>query len=645
LFGIYTPSHTCVDYETLINKGLIYFENQIDAKLENADQFGRDYYHAMKASITTARHFASRYQKKATELLEQETRKSRRKELLRMITALENIPYQPARDFFEALQSIWLIHTIVPASDRSWASISIGRMDQYLFPYYQTWLASGNSREEAKSLLKNFFLLLDSYGDGSCALNLGSDWNELSELLLEVEKEVRYRSPIVAARMRVDTSNEIYDKFIDKTLFEIGQPTFYSEENCLKAMDYRGMSTKEDFSVNSCMGNVVVGDELADMWGTCVNMNLPLELALNMGKPLHDDLPESLAKFINVTPLEPVSIDIIKKQYAKYLDCIVKYVTEQNKKRAAWVALNRPNPFLSLFLNDCIANGRDRAQSAVHSLGESALNLVNEIDLNKYGTTQILHGRGAKYHNVTMLSMGFAHAADALTAIDKLVFAEKKYSIQDIWSAAQANYAQSTAQRTILADLRKCDKYGEGIAAADDQAAFILNSLADSCERAYEGNIRYLPTCHTIDSNIQFGQCVYASLDGRMDGEGFGKNAGAAMWAIKSDPTGLILSSARLPQYRYSGGVPIDIYVPDNILNNEENRHKFRALLKTYFRLGGMQVQVNSVNLELLKKAYEHPEEYPHVIVRKGGFSIYFTDMFKCVQKDMIERFEMEQSP
>jgi formate C-acetyltransferase len=131
-------------------------------------------------------------------------------------------------------------------------------------------------------------------------------------------------------------------------------------------------------------------------------------------------------------------------------------------------------------------------------------------------------------------------------------------------------------------------------------------------------------------------------LDGRCDGEAFGKNAGPVMWAVKTSPVEFILSAARLPQSRFSGGVPIDIYVMDDIFASEENRAKFRGLLKAYFELGGMQVQVNSVDVELLKKAYAEPEKYPHVIVRKGGFSLYFTDMFKNVQKDMIERFERE---
>jgi pyruvate-formate lyase len=408
-------------------------------------------------------------------------------------------------------------------------------------------------------------------------------------------------------------------------------------------MRYRGMSENDDYSVNSCMGNVIVGKELADMWGCCVNMNLPLELAVNEGKPLKGKLPESLRSFIeNVEVKKPDSIDEIKSMYADYIKGITRYVAHQNLLKASWIALNRPNPFLSIFLDDCIEFGRDRAHSAVHVLSNGAkdLNPDSSFDFDK-----IKMGRGAKYHNVTVLSMGFAHAADSLSVIDELVFKSKKYTLEEIKNAAIDNYSKSDKAVEISNEMRKCPKYADGNDTADEAAAFVLNALADAAESCYTGNMRYLPTCHTIDANVQFGNCVYASMDSRKDGEPFGKNAGAVVQVIKTTPTDLIMSASKLPQFRFSGGVPIDIYVTKNILESDENRAKFRGLLRTYFKLGGMQVQVNSVNIELLKQAYENPKDHPNVIVRKGGFSIYFTDMLKEVQKDMIERFEKEINP
>jgi len=638
LFGIYTPSHTCIDYGSLINKGLRHYEARVRERLaQPVDGYGKIYLEAMIENIGIVQAFAGRYLALAKEKLAACREDRRRMELERMIRTLERVPYEPATDLFEALQSMWILHTAIPASERSWASISLGRMDKYLLPFYREWLVKGNTREEAKQLLAAFFRLLDSYGDGSCALNLGPEWNELSMLLLEVEKQVKLRSPIIAARIGEETPEEVYDALVDKGLFEIGQPTFYGERPCVRAMEYRGMTEADGHAINSCMGMVVVGKELADMWGCCVNMNLPLELAINNGKPLLGSFPPSLQEYIDaIPPVRPDSMEQIKRAYAAYMRGIAAYVADRNRYRAAWVALNRPNPLLSLITEDCISFARDRAHSALYAMGEAAEDLLAGGDLE-----EIRKGRGAKYHNVTVLAMGFAHAADSLSAIQELVFNRKQYTLEQLMQAARDDYQGESAMQ-IYAQLRRCPKYADGSDRADENAAFVLEALADACESLYTGNMRYLPTCHTIDANVQFGNCVYASLDARRDGEPFGKNAGPVMTALKNTPTDLMVSAAKLPQYRYSGGVPIDIYLPENIMGSQENRDKFKDLLKAYIQMGGMQVQVNSVNLELLKKAYAEPDQYPHVIVRKGGFSLYFTDMFREVQKDMIQRFERE---
>ncbi|PWM38339.1 MAG: hypothetical protein DBX46_01935 [Clostridiales bacterium] len=640
LFGIYTPSHTCVDYETLITKGLNHYKERIEKRLaENIDKYATEYLNAMLYSIETVAIYAGRFRKLAEQKLKESEDKTQMENLARMADALSRVPMEPARDLFEALQSIWMMHTAIPTSERSWASVSLGRMDMYLMPYYERWLEEGHTEQEAVDLMSEFFKTFDAYGDGSCALNIGPDFNAMSEVLLKVEKSVKLRSPIIAVRMESSTPDEIYDKYIDKELFDIGQPTFYGEEACRAAMEYRGMAPEEGHSVNSCMGMVVVGKELADMWGCCVNMNLPLELAVNNGRPILGEFPPSLRRFTDrVTPEPPTDFEAVKRNYAGYIRAVVQYVVNENRKRSAWVSVNRPNPLLSMMLDDCIRYGRDRAHASFKALGEEARQLFDGTEDEFNAMRQ---GRGVRYHNVTVLSMGFAHAADALACMKQLVFEQKKYTLNDLMNAAADNY-ESPRSAQIGADMRSCAKYADGSGEADKYAAYVLNALADACEACYDGNIRYLPTCHTIDANVQFGNCVYASMDSRRAGEPFGKNAGAVMYAIKNTPTDLCVSSAGLPCERFSGGMPIDIYVPENILSSKENRDKFRGLLRTYFDMGGMQVQVNSVSIDLLKKAYEEPENYPHVIVRKGGFSIYFTDMLREVQKDMIDRFEME---
>ena len=175
-------------------------------------------------------------------------------------------------------------------------------------------------------------------------------------------------------------------------------------------------------------------------------------------------------------------------------------------------SLKSTQSILSMLTDDCIFWARDRAHSAVCALGKNA-----EIHWNEknYDFKEVLSGRGAVYHNVTVLAMGFAHAADALSAIETLVFQKGKYSVQNLLEAARSNYTGNIQNEQIYAELMHCEKYATGYERADQYAAFVLNALADACEKNYIGNIRFLPTCHTIDSMCNL-EAAY--MQGWMDG-------------------------------------------------------------------------------------------------------------------------------
>ena len=152
----------------------------------------------------------------------------------------------------------------------------------------------------------------------------------------------------------------------------------------------------------------------------------------------------------------------------------------------------------------------------------------------------------------------------------------------------------------------------------------------------------FIPSLHTLDSNVSFGNRLYTTLDGRLKGQPVSKNAGPTNDVRCSDPTGVILSAAALPQENFSGGQPIDLYFDPALLESKASRDKIKALIQTYFQLGGLQVQVNSVDIGLLERAYEKPEDYPMVVVRIGGYSRRFTELSKKSQLEFIQRFRQE---
>ena len=162
--------------------------------------------------------------------------------------------------------------------------------------------------------------------------------------------------------------------------------------------------------------------------------------------------------------------------------------------------------------------------------------------------------------------------------------------------------------------------------------------VAKSCKKLGHDNRFYLPSLHTIEANIEYGMKLYATLDGRKAGIPVNKNANPSILLQKLEHTSQVLSAVSFDQTEFSGGQPIDLYFDKEWFKTKETRDKIKALIKTYFELGGLQFQVNSMDLELLEKAHAAPQDYPFVIVRKGGYSVRFSEMSKENRAEFIEQ-------
>ncbi len=602
----FTPAHTCIDYGVIVQNGLVHYMAQADAAL--CEHPGDDCLLAMKVSLAAACSYAERFAAVVREKAENAQNPEQKARFENMYAALCRVPRQNARNFLEAVQSVWIMHSLVPMAEMSWASISIGRIDQYLYPFYQSFMEEGGTVGEVKNILKNLFVLLDSYGDGACAMNIGGldqngkeMLNDLSKILLEVEKEMSLRAPIFAVRVTPDMPEDFLDSLIDFDLFKAGQPTFYGELPCRQAMLGRGVSESEaaDFSVNSCMGLVVAGREFADMWGIKLNAHLPLELAVNRGRPFGEN-----ARLPFSTPAAEITdFEQLLHQYEKYLSELIAACADIYEAVALEQEANAPDPFLSALTDGCIQNRRDRANGAV-------------------------------YNTVTVETMGLINTCDALAAIKELVFETKKYTLDELVAAAGMNYESC---RKLLADLSGCKKYGMNDPMVNAITKRVCKMVAGACKKVCHNNRLYLPSLHTLDANIHYGAGLYATLDGRKKGQPVNKNANPSTLLQKTEHTSHVLSAAAFDQTEFSGGQPIDLYFDRAWFETKESKDKIKTLICTYFRLGGLQLQVNSVDIELLEKAHIAPEDYPFVIVRKGGYSVRFNELDERKRAAFIE--------
>lgn len=601
----FTPAHTLLDYGYIIENGLEHYINRVENELRIDPE--NDCLNAMKISLHAAVDYAARYAELAESKAKSAETKAQQKHYAEMAEAVRQVPLKPARNFLEAVQSVWIMHTAVPVAEKCWSSISLGRMDQYLYPLYKKHLRDGGTNDQIKAILKHLFLLLDSYGDGACALNLGGSdlngntlYNELSKVFIEVEKDMALRSPILVMRISPDTPDEILDSVIDFDLFKIGQPTFYGELPCRKAVANRGLKMENAalFSANSCMGLMMSGEEFADMWGIQFNAHLPLELSVNLGKPLHCQLQVDM----KTPPAEITSFEQLLEKYGEYFSEIFSYCASIYSIAAKEAAINCPDPLLSALTKGCMESRKDRAV-------------------------------GCKYNTVTVETMGLINVCDALAAIKELVFEQSKYTLTDFVNAAKTNYEGND---DLLHDISKCEKYGMGRELTNSIMKHLCQHVDSACRQKYNGNQLFLPSLHTIDANVYFGENLYATLDGRRKGQPVNKNANPSHLLSIQEHTSVILSATAFDQPLFSGGQPIDLYFEKAWFESKETKDKIKALLCTYFQLGGLQLQVNSIDIDLLKKAHKQPQDYPHVIVRKGGYSVRFSEMSPAARENFI---------
>ena len=472
-----------------------------------------------------------------------------------------------------------------------------------MYPFYVNSLKNGMTEADAKKIMHNLYRLLNAYADGACMLNIGGDtYNEFAEFIIECQKEFSMPAPILGVRIAENTPERIWNMLIDEKLFSLGQPTFYGEETCKNALRERSISEREikEFSNNSCMGISVPAEEFNSMWGCVFMVPAALEAALNMGEIFKKecevhipgiDVPENIdALFVNFEKCVKYLMDICIKSYEMKAD-----ISEKTD----------PDCFMSILTNGCIEKHCDRIS-------------------------------GAKYHNVTVECMGMVNSADGICAIDKLVFRDKKYSLDEINIAVKNDFI---GYEGIKNDLQDCIKYGENSAA--DEYAVKTAEIMQRVIRNYDhDNLYFLPSLHTLDHNVMYGKEWGASYDGRNSGEPFAKNAGPSNTVRKSEPTSMVLSAIKLPQYKFFGGQPIDVNFQTDAVRN--HKKQISSLIKVYLENGGLQFQVNSLSSKLLREAIDVPEKYPNLVVRIGGFSIYFNSLSLDSKKEFAERFEKE---
>lgn len=638
-------AHLAVNYERILKDGLRGYEKRVKeykatldlTNPDNADKYC--FYNAVLIVLEAVRNFANRYSVLAKNLAEKEMNQERKIELLEISRICSKVPYEPAETFQEAVQSVWFIQLILQIESNG-HSLSYGRFDQYMYPYYDRDIKNGTIKEsEALELLTCLWIktltinkvrsqahTLSSAGSpmyqnvtiAGQTTDKKDAVNDLSFLVLKSVAQTRLTQPNLTVRYHKNINKHFLDECIEVMRLGFGMPALNNDEIIIPSfMDWQ---VKEEdaynYSAIGCVETAVPGK-----WGyRCTGMsyiNFPRMLLCTMNNGVDLTSNKRFTKgYGYFTEME--SYEELLKAWDKTIREITRYsvIVENVIDKAS--ERDVPDILCSALTDDCIARGKTIKEG------------------------------GAVYDFISGLQVGIANMADCLAAIKKLVYEEKKITRQELWNAILDDFSSPENKKIQEMLIREAPKYGNDDDYVDQLIVEAYDSYIEEIEkypntrynRGPIGGIRYAGTS-SISANVGQGMSTMATPDGRNAFEPLAEGCSPAHNSDKNGPTAVFKSVSKLRTNKITGGVLLNQKMTPQMLSTEENRQKLELLIKTFFnRLHGYHVQYNIVSKETLIDAQKHPENHKDLIVRVAGYSAFFNVLSKKTQDDIIGRTE-----
>ena len=638
-------AHLAVNYERILKDGLKGYEKRVKeykASLDLTDPKSIDkycFYNAVLIVLEAVRNFANRYSVLAKDLAEKELNQERKIELLEISRICSKVPYEPAETFREAVQSAWFIQLILQIESNG-HSLSYGRFDQYMYPYYNRDIKNGTIKEsEALELLTCLWIktltinkvrsqahTLSSAGSpmyqnvtiAGQTIDKKDAVNDLSFLVLKSVAQTRLTQPNLTVRYHKNINKHFLDECVEVMRLGFGMPALNNDEIIIPSfMDWQ---VKEEdaynYSAIGCVETAVPGK-----WGyRCTGMsyiNFPRMLLCTMNNGVDLTSNKRFTKgYGYFTEME--SYEELLKAWDKTIREITRYsvIVENVIDKAS--ERDVPDILCSALTDDCIARGKTIKEG------------------------------GAVYDFISGLQVGIANMADCLAAIKKLVYEEKKITRQELWNAILDDFSSPENKKIQEMLIREAPKYGNDDDYVDQLIVEAYDSYIEEIEkypntrynRGPIGGIRYAGTS-SISANVGQGMSTMATPDGRNAFEPLAEGCSPAHNSDKNGPTAVFKSVSKLRTNKITGGVLLNQKMTPQMLSTEENRQKLELLIKTFFnRLHGYHVQYNIVSKETLIDAQKHPENHKDLIVRVAGYSAFFNVLSKKTQDDIIGRTE-----
>lgn len=578
---------------------------------------------AAQALIDWAVRHAERLEAMATA----ETDPARRGELLEMAAVCRKVPARAPETFHEALQTYWFVHVGVITELNPWDAFNPGRLDQHLYPFYRREIEAGTLTEDrAKELLGAFWIKFNNHpappktgvtGQESntytdfALINLGGvdrngadAVNELTYLILDVIEEMRLLQP----SSMVQLSKKNPDRFIHRALKIVrtgfGQPSVFNTDAIVQELVRQGkdIGDAREGGASGCVEAGAFGREAYILTGY-FNLAKLVELTLNNGMDPRTGRQLGPATgraedFVDFAAF----FDAWRRQLAHFIDIKIRGNNAIEQINGRYM----PVPFLSLLIDDCIANGLD------------------------------YNAGGARYNTSYIQGVGLGSTTDALTAVRHHVFDQGTVRLTELKQALAADFEGFEDLRRRL--LNETPKYGN-----DDEAAdAVLREVFEAYYAAVNGRpnarggvhrVNLLPTtCH-----VYFGSVIGALPDGRKAGQPLSEGISPVQGADRNGPTAVVRSASKIDHLRTGGTLLNQKFLPQ-VLADDTGIRKLGQLVRGYFRMDGHHIQFNVVDADTLREAQRHPENHRDLIVRVAGYSDYFVDLTPALQEEIIRR-------
>ncbi len=624
--------HLIIGHNNVIETGLKGVHDRALELLPGASEDGRKFLEGVLISCEAARMFAGRFAKLAHGMAAAEPDEERRRELLKVAEISERVPWLPPRGFHEALQFFWFVEVMAVIS-HGMASISaVGRMDQYLYPFFMRDIES-RAMDEAQAvelmgetliLLSNNLIMLPSFGKDTSS-ELGADsmaptfggvgrdgedaTNRLSCLFLDAIRNMRGMSNSYSVRISSKTGPEFMQKISEVHSVTSGLALF-NDDVIIPALVDSGCEIEDarDYGIIGCVEPTPQGNTFGCTSGNDVSMAGSLEMAFTGGRvrmvgrrfgpPTGD--PRGFSDF-----------ETFKSAYRSQLAHSVAHVARCVNEKDKIYAEHFHNPFISMTLDGCVENAKDMTQG------------------------------GAKYNFASISGRGLATVADSLAAVGKFVFEDGSVTMDELCDALDTNFRGREKLRTMLRS--RGPHYGTDNPEADARAREVASMFCEEVmkHRAGVRDAAFRPGFFSYGMHVLDGMMLGATPDGRLAGEPISNSISPTNGLDTGGPTATMCSASKLDHALISNGCSLNMKLMPALLQTDEGRRKFESMLRAYFMMGGMHAQFNVVDNETLRAAQLDPDSYRDLTVRVSGYVAYFTDLGSPLQNELIRRTEI----